>query len=286
MPDQDLTARVNAAQSLLSTPAAVQAQTLEHAFAECSRAIAIAMARIDPASGASAREVAGGLAIFAGAGSPMTQGLAMGLSGPVTAADLDAMEAHLLPNGPGAVQLEVCPFVDPSLMSLLAARSYRVQEWQLAWTCAVPEAPVTPPQLPDPALRVRRVRAGEEELFFRAVMAGFLESEEIPEEAIALMRPTAHAERHELYLALLNDEPIGGAALSWSDGIAFVNGSGVRPAFRRKGAQGALLRARFDRARDLGCTVAYSTTFPGTASRRNMERHGFSVAYPKLVMGR
>ena len=272
MPDQDLTARVNAAQSLLSTPAAEQAQTLERAFAECSRASAIAMARIDPASGASVREVAGGLAI--------------GLKGPVTTADLDAMEGHLLPNGPGAVQLEVCPFVDPSLMSLLAARGYRVQEWQLAWACAVPEAPLAPSQLPDPALRVRRVRAGEEELFFRAVMAGFLESEEIPEEAIALMRPTAHAERHELFLAFLNDEPIGGGSLAWSEGIAFVNGSGVRPGFRRKGAQGALLRARFDRARELGCTVAYSTTFPGTASRRNMERHGFSVAYPKLVMGR
>lgn len=31
---------------------------------------------------------------------------------------------------------------------------------------------------------------------------------------------------------------------------------------------------------DLAC----SNTLPGTASRRNMERHGFSVAYPKLLM--
>jgi hypothetical protein len=30
--------------------------------------------------------------------------------------------------------------------------------------------------------------------------------------------------------------------------------------------------------------VACSNTQPGTSSRRNMERHGFSVAYPKVVM--
>lgn len=76
----------------------------------------------------------------------------------------------------------------------------------------------------------------------------------------------------------------GGAALAIADGVAFVNGSGVRPAYRRRGAQGALIRARLDRARELGCSLAASCTQPGTPSRRNMERHGFSVAYPKIVM--
>ena len=65
---------------------------------------------------------------------------------------------------------------------------------------------------------------------------------------------------------------------------AFIAGSGVRPGFRRRGAQGALIRARLDRARALGCELACASTQPGTASRRNMERHGFAVAYPKLVM--
>jgi GNAT superfamily N-acetyltransferase len=66
--------------------------------------------------------------------------------------------------------------------------------------------------------------------------------------------------------------------------VALVNGSGVRAAFRRRGIQGALIRARLERARELGCDVATSGTLPGTASRRNMERHGFHVAYPKLVL--
>jgi len=35
---------------------------------------------------------------------------------------------------------------------------------------------------------------------------------------------------------------------------------------------------------ELGFSLACSNTMPGTASRRNMERHGFAVAYPKVVM--
>jgi GNAT superfamily N-acetyltransferase len=163
-----------------------------------------------------------------------------------------------------------------------------VHEWQLVWTRALADpagdAAVRALHAPDGGLRVRRVERGEEEAFFRCVLGGFLESEHVPAEAMAMMRPTAIAEGYELFLALLGEEPVGGGTLAVVGGVAFVNGSGVRPAFRRRGAQGALLRARLERARELGCTVAYSSTLPGTASLRNMERHGFHVAYPKLVM--
>jgi GNAT superfamily N-acetyltransferase len=283
-PDRDLAALVDAAQSILATPAAEQARVLERALAQCCAASARAMAKLDASSRASCVEVAGGLAIFAGAGSPMTQGLAMGLARAVTAADLDAMERHLSPAGPGRVQLEVCPYVDPSLLALLAARGYRVHEWQLAWTGAIPEHPIEPPRAPDAALRVRPIRPGEEDVFSRCVLAGFLETDDVPDAAFAMMRHIPYAEHHEVFLAFLGDEPIGGAGVAWSHGVAILSGSGVRPAFRRRGAQGALLRARLERARQLGCTVGYSNTLPGTASRRNMERHGLHVAYPKLVM--
>jgi GNAT superfamily N-acetyltransferase len=280
-PTLDLAQQVNVAQAILSTPAAAEAVRLEWAQAATCRAVATAMARREATSGAGAHESPAGMAIFAGAGSPLTQGMAMGLRGPVTAAELDAIEAHLRPSRSGPRQLEVCAFADPSLLALLAERGYRVNEWQLVWTRPVPAQPLAPPP---PELTVRRVQTGEEERFCRVVLAGFLETEDVPDSAIALILPTTFTPGYELYLAWLGDEPIGGATLSHADGVAFVNGSGVRPAFRRRGAQGALIRARLDRARALGCAVACSSTLPGTASRRNMERNGFSVAYPKLVM--
>lgn len=282
--NDDLARRVDAAQSILTSPAADQARRLETALGASCSDVARAMARLDPRSGAKAASIAGGLAIFAGAGSPLTQGLALGLHGPVTPGDLDAIEAHLCPGGVGSSQLEICPFVDPTLPALLADRGYRVHEWQLVWTRDLGVQIAAPSIAPDPRLYVRAARAGEEDTFLRAVLSGFLESDDVPEEAIALLRPSTHAERHESFLAFVDETPIGGGALAWVDDIAFISGSGVRPGFRRIGAQSALLRARLARAVELGCRVAYSATLPGTASRRNMERCGFHVAYPKLVM--
>jgi GNAT superfamily N-acetyltransferase len=277
----DLAQQVNVAQSILSSPAAAEAVRLEWALAAACRAVASAAARREPTSGAGVYESPAGMAIFAGTGSPLTQGIAMGLRGPVAADELASIEAHLRPSGTGPRQLEVCPFADPSLLALLAKRGYRVNEWQLVWTRDVPDEPLAPPP---PDLTIRRVQPGEEELYCRVCLAGFLETENVPGSAIALILPVAFADGYELYLAWLGDEPVGGATLCVVDGVAFVNGSGVRPAFRRRGAQGALIRARLDRARELRCSLACSNTQPGTASRRNMERHGFSVAYPKIVM--
>ena len=175
----------------------------------------------------------------------------------------------------------MCAFADPTLYALLAERGYRVNEWQLVWTRNVPAESLGPPA---PDLTVRRVRAGEEELYCRVVMAGALETEDVPAAAIELILPMAFADGYELYLAWLGDEAIGAATLCFAEGVAFVNGSAVRPAFRRRGAQGSLIRVRLDRARELGFSLACSSTMPGTASPRNMERHGFAVAYPKVVM--
>ena len=277
----DLARQVDLAQSILDTPAAAQARRLERALAATCRSLAASRARLDPGSGAGALETTAGVAIFAGTGSPLTQVLAAGLSGPVSPADLDRLEAHLTPGGTGAAQLELCPFADPTLPAFLAERSYRVHEWQLVWTRLVPRESMAPPP---PGLEVRRIRPGEEDVQVRTVLSAFLESEEVPGEAIAMLRPGAFADGHELYLALVDGQPVGGATLSFAGGVALVNGSGVRPAFRGRGVQGALIRARLDRARELACDVACSSTLPGTPSRRNMERHGFHVAYPKLLM--
>ena len=285
LPTPSLEQQVNVAQSIRATAAAVEASRLEWALASTCRAVAEAMSTRDVTSGAGARSSSAGMAIFAGAGSPLTQGMAMGLRGAVSATDLDALEARLRPSGTGPRQLETCAFADPSLFDLLAERGYRIKEWQLVWTRSVPEEPLAPPSAAPPGeLTIRHVRPGEEELFCRVDLAGALETEHVPNSAIELILPMMFAHGFEHYLAWLGDEPIGAATLCLADGVAFVNGSAVRPAFRGRGAQGALIRARLDRARTLGFTLACSSTQPGTASRRNMERHGFSVAYPKVVM--
>jgi GNAT superfamily N-acetyltransferase len=277
----DLERQINAAQSILTTAAAREAARLEWALAETCRAVAEAVAERNLRLDAGVHVSAAGMAIFAGAGSPFTQGMAMGVRGSVRADELDAIEARLAPPGAGPCQIELCAFADPSLHELLAERGYRAKEWQLAWTRSVSDASLARFQ---PELTVCRVPRGQEELYCRVVLAGALELEDVPPAAIELILPMAFARGHELYLAWLGDEAIGGATLAVADGIAFLNGSAVRPAFRRRGAHDALIRARLDRARELGLSLSFSSTMPGTASCRNMERHGFTVAYPRIVM--
>lgn len=248
---------------------------LERAQAEQNRACCLAT------PGASWLEVKGGFAFFLGPGHPLSQALAMGLAGPLAAAEVDRVEAHLRRDG-GVPQFELCPLADPGLFAELAGRGYRVQEFQLGWVRALGPEPV-PVEAPS-RLSIRRVEDGE--AFLRAVMGGFLETdaEAVPSEIVDAFRTTTQAPGVQLWGAFDGETLLGGATLFLHEGTAVLSGAGVPPRHRRRGAQGALIRARLAEARAAGCDLAGSGTAPGSPSQRNMERHGFRVAYPKVVL--
>ena len=87
----DLEPQINAAQSKLSTPAAAKAARFEWALADTCGRVVKSMTGRDSRFGVQSSRA--GMAIFAGAGSPFTQGMAMGLRGLVQAHELDAIEA-------------------------------------------------------------------------------------------------------------------------------------------------------------------------------------------------
>jgi GNAT superfamily N-acetyltransferase len=63
---------------------------------------------------------------------------------------------------------------------------------------------------------------------------------------------------------------------------ALLAGASTVPAWRGRGAQGALLGARLRHAAALGCDVAMMGALPGSASQRNAERQGFRIAYTRM----
>ncbi|AGC42914.1 hypothetical protein MYSTI_01581 [Myxococcus stipitatus DSM 14675] len=225
-------------------------------------------------------EVAGGLALFNGPGSPLTQAIALGLDGPVDAELLDRVEAHLGQGG-GPVPIELTPFADPSLAQELARRGYRVAEFQQVFARALPGAP-----LPSHTAEVRPLLSGEAELFARTVGQGFMGREELTDDEATLMLSAAKMPGTTCFLARVDGEPAGGGTAALHDGVATLSGTGVRMRFRGQGLQQALITTRLEWALRQGCTLASSSTHPGTPSQRNMERLGFFIAYPKLVMVR
>ena len=68
---------------------------LEKAQCQLNRAIGLAAARAHPERGAQSLEVGSGFASFLGRGSPFNQALCLALEGPISSAELDAVESLL-----------------------------------------------------------------------------------------------------------------------------------------------------------------------------------------------
>src|SRR6266404_2641666 len=107
--------------------------------------------------------VAGGYAAFAGVGSALTHAIGLGMNGPVTAAEFNEMEEFYRSRG-AWVNLDFCPYADPSLMDLLGKRGYRVVECSNV---------LAGPVAGSPDARVRPAQPEEADLWCRIMLEGF-----------------------------------------------------------------------------------------------------------------
>ena len=238
-------------------------------FAQASQNLACARA-----AGGETLTLPGALGVFLGAGHMLNQGLALGLGGPLPASDLDRLEAFL---GDPTV-LELTPGADPELPALLAARGYRIRQFQQVWVRALAEL------LQGPGPDHRPILPGEEELAARLAMAGFQDSDDLaaqnPGPALAMTR----AEGSATFLARVDGSPAATGSVGIHGDVAALSGTSVLPRFRGRGLQRELVLARLAFARQRGCVLACSATLPSSASQANLEHCGFRVAYPKLEL--
>lgn len=251
------------------------------------------LARAGPPGRQAARQVAGGLAVWKGPGSPYSAAMAMGLAGRVGAAEVDELEAHL---AGGPVRVEVAAPAHPSLAAELARRGYRLERQLLVWTLAVNafrEPPSTgagaftggPGERGGPPL-VRPILDGEEQAWARVFARALLgrPPRAAAEEAslLALTASTGSA----CFAAFRDGELAGVGMVSGHQGVATLSGAGVLPTHRGHGLQLVLVAARVRWAASRGLDLAAATTPPGTASQRTLEKAGFRCAYPKAVLVR
>jgi len=225
-----------------------------------------------PRVAAATLPVAGGLAVYAGIGSPLTQAFGLGLGGPVLDADLARLEGFYLSRGV-PVQIELSTLADPTLKALLERRGYQAGHCTLALERALP-GPV-PPAAGSSSIRVHPAESDQFAQWIAVVARGFIEDS---------LRPLIVAETYEIfrhmpevrcYLATIGGAPAGGAALACEGGIAHLFGASTLPSFRRRGVHAALLRGRLASAVTAGCTVASLGARPDAPACRNARRAGF-----------
>jgi Acetyltransferase (GNAT) family. len=241
-------------------------------------AIARAQANLFPDSEATAEPFAGGWAIFAGVDSPMTQAFALGLSGPVEEDEIARMEAFFHSRG-AATNVELCPYADLSIVDIFRKRGYSLIEFSNVFARKIDPEDA---QLSfNDAVHVRQPEAHEGRLWAETVARGFMPEDDAPQMLVDLMITSLHSAVGAYFLAEVDGQIAGGGVLTMHEGVASLGGASTLPAFRNRGAQTALLRARLAFAAQHGCEVAMVTTLPGSTSQRNVERQGFRVVYTR-----
>lgn len=239
-------------------------------------------AAIRPGFDVAAVPIADGVAIFAGANSPMSQATGLGMDGPITEADLEALEAVYHSRG-AAAKIVVCPLADDSLFLRLNQRGYRLAEFEQVMVRALDDD-ASPPH--DSGIEITAIGREEDDRYMAAVGPNFTEDGILTPDLREMMEASLRMRCATSFLAACGGVDAGGGSLLIHEGLAMLAGASTLPAFRNRGVQAALLDARLRVAREVGCDLAVIGAKPGSGSQRNAERNGFRVAYTKVVMTR
>jgi GNAT superfamily N-acetyltransferase len=259
------------------------ARRLEEAESFASEAFARDYARRRPEGGAAVEPLAGGRAVFAGPGSPLSEAKAMGLHGPVTEADLDRLEAFYFARREPC-RVFICPLADASLIDGLGRRGYRLSGFENFLAMSLDSNDTEPP--PTPGIEVRPAGPDDVEVYLSVVVPNFVGPEGPTDNLRDLMASMFAVEFCPAFLAFVEGQPVGGGAVLLHRGVALLAGAATLPPYRNRGVHAALHHARLALARRRGCDLAAQGAAPGSTSQRNAERRGLRVAYTRAILVR
>jgi ribosomal protein S18 acetylase RimI-like enzyme len=233
--------------------------------------------------------IAGGVATYAGQESPFNKVVGVGFDGTPSAAELDAVEERYAEHD-APTSFEIATLAAPEVFEALTERGYRLVSFEnvlLRRLEASDDEPATA------GIDVRRAE-GELEVWLDLAVesalhpdtAGVPQHDTFPRESLEAAEMAGADAGARLYVASIGDEPAGAGGFRVAGEFAQLTGAGTVPAFRRRGVQRELVRARMRDAREAGCDYAIVTTQPGSTSQANMQRFGFGLGYARAVLAR
>lgn len=260
--------------------------TLARRLESCEEMPQVLYARIfkktRPEIGAAEEETCGGHMVFAGLGSPIGRATGVGLDQPLTPNDLDRIEQFYRErNAPS--QVDLTPLHRPEVFEMFKERGYAIAELNNVLYRNLDPAEEFPP--PPDHCQIRRSPMDEAEVAGSIVESAFF-PDGAPDAFRGLITPLYQMENALPFVATIDGKPVAcGTGLIIPEHKVFaLCGAGTLGAYRGRGLQTALLRARIQAARDAGCEFAVVVTQGGTVSQRNAERLGLRVAYSKVTV--
>jgi GNAT superfamily N-acetyltransferase len=253
----------------------------------CAELAAAAAAR-QPAARVIVQPLAGGVAVYAGAGSPVNKTIGVALDGPLDEEALAAVETEWRDRGE-PFRIELATRAHASAAPMLTSRGYRLVTFEDV--LGRPLDALDPVE-PDGVLSIEP--SSDHSTWMSVTIEGFAHPDDSaapPEtysrEALeAVFADHLRVSGFRRYLARIDGTPAGAASVRMDGAIAQLAGATTLPAFRRRGVQAALFRRRLADARDAGCRIAVITTQPGSQSQANARRRGFVLLYTRAILVR
>lgn len=204
---------------------------LEMASAKSGKSCADRAQTLHPELGAASEEIAGGIAVYAGIDSPVTQALGIGLDGEVSEGELDRLEDFFRSRG-AATAIELCPFAGIPLYEMLAKREYRLVEVSNALFRELAHGDFPLPE----GVTVRPALPEDRDLFTQTVAQGFAELAPITQALLDVMSAFFDSEGNQPFLAFADGVAAGGGSVFAFDGVAGMFGASTLPQFRGRAA--------------------------------------------------
>jgi hypothetical protein len=220
--------------------------------------------------------IGSGFAVFAGAGSPMTQVYGVGFRGTsINLSEIDEFYAGRTDNW----ELILTPFVDPSEFQRAVAWGYVPDHFESVLAQISGGGLVE--GLPDVTLE--EIGHDLTEWMCTSEM-GWTGADALPDGPSEITRLICATNDVRRYLARVNGVPAATASLgARTEGYLFA-GASTLPKFRGRGLQRLLSQRRLADATP--GSVVTVTALPGSKSHRNLQRVGFQPLYSKMVFYR
>ena len=268
---------------------ATLAARIDRAEARMCAHIAESVRSSTPESAPLVLPVSGGYAVYVGPSSPVNKVIGLGFDAELDVRALERVEQEWSRRSE-PVRIEMSILTDPALGSALSERGYRLHGFENVLGLRItPEIASSA----DGAATVELATAAELDTWLNIAVDAFTNLDgtgSVPPDTLA--REQLRAVLGELmgvpgfirYLARLEGEAVGEAAMRIDGDLAQLAGAGTRPHARGRGVQKALLQRRLADARAAGCTLAVVTTAPGSRSQDNVMRRGFELLYTRAIL--
>ena len=237
------------------------------------------------------RPFAGGVMGFHEPGSWQNQASGVGLAGPVSLDEIDAL-IEFYASRAVEPRLELSPFADDTLIAGLGSRGFVIREFEHVLARELPAGEPLEAALPfgrTAGLDVRALDKADARLLERAVevsLRGFYPNEAIPQAMFEACVRTSLLPSVLTLLAWVDGELAAAGSVHLGERVASLMGVSTEPRFRRRGIQQALIVERLAAARAHGCVLATIGSRPGIPTERNAMRLGFAMAYTKVIVVR